>query len=74
MENNAVIREEVKVLRHQFDTMVLNKPVNAVDTYQANICGLCANQMHFTQNCPTLSTEYSIEEANAFNEYRKPIS
>jgi hypothetical protein len=48
------IREEVKILRHQFDTMFLNKPINAANTYQANVCELCASPMHFTQNCPTL--------------------
>jgi hypothetical protein len=45
--------------------------VNATETYQADVCGLYANPMHFTQNCPTLLAENPIEEVNAFNEYRK---
>jgi hypothetical protein len=49
-------------------------PVNVANTYQSDVCGLCISPMHFTQNCPTLSTENPIEEVNAFNEYRKPIS
>jgi hypothetical protein len=50
VKDDTNIREEFKVLRRQFDTMVLNKPVNVADTYQVEICGLCANPMHFTQN------------------------
>jgi hypothetical protein len=71
VKENVELREEVKELKHKFATLVLNKPVNATETYQADVCGLCANPMHFTQNCPTLSTENPIEEVNAFNEFRK---
>jgi hypothetical protein len=74
VKDDVNIREEFKVLKRQFDTMVLNKPVNVADTYLAEVCGLCANPMNFTQNCPTLSTEYPTEEVKAFNEYRKPTS
>jgi hypothetical protein len=71
VKENAELREEVKELKRKFATLVLNKPVNATETYQADVCGLCANPMHFTQNCPTLLAENPIEEVNAFNEYRK---
>jgi hypothetical protein len=71
VKENAELREEVKELKRKFATLILNKPVNAVETYQADVCKLCASPMHFTQNCPTLSTENLIEEVNAFNEYRK---
>jgi hypothetical protein len=74
VKNDGDIREEIKVLKRQFDTMALNKLVNAVDTYQAVVCGSYDSPMHFTQNCPTLSTEYPTEEVNAFNEYRKPTN
>jgi hypothetical protein len=74
VKDDAGFRENVKVLKQQFDTLVLNKPMNAVDTYQADVCGLCSSLTHFTQNCPTLSIGNPIEEVNAFNEYRKPTS
>jgi hypothetical protein len=74
VKEDANLREDFKVLRRQFDTLVLNKPVNAAGTYQVEVCRLCASPTHFTQNCPNLSTEYPIEEVKAFNEYRKPIS
>ena len=74
MKDDAELREDVKELKRQLATLVLNRPVNAVETYQADVCGLCASLMHFTQNCLTLSTEQSIEEVNAFNEYIKPTS
>ena len=72
VKEDAELREDVKELKRQLATLVLNKPVNAAETYQADVCELCASPMHFTQNCPTLSTENLIEEINAFNEYRKP--
>jgi hypothetical protein len=53
VKDDAELREDVKVLKRQFDTLVLNKPVDATDP------------MHFTQNCPTLSLERLIEEVNA---------
>ena len=74
VKDDANIREDFKVLKCQFDTLVLNKPMNATDTYQADVYGLCTSPMHFAQNCLTLSTEYLIEEVNAFNEYKKPTS
>jgi hypothetical protein len=73
VKEDAELREEVKELKRQLATLALNKLVNAAETYQADVCGLCASPMHFTQNCPTLSIENPIEEAKAFNEYRKPI-
>jgi hypothetical protein len=74
VKDDAGLREDVKALKRQFDTLVLSKPVNAVDTYQADVCGLCSNLMHFIQNYTTLSIGNPIEEVNAFNEYRKPTS
>jgi uncharacterized coiled-coil protein SlyX len=58
------------------EAIALNKPVIAANTYQADVCSLCASPMHFTQNCPSLSTgaEYPPEQVNAFNDYRKPTS
>jgi hypothetical protein len=74
VKNDAELREDVKALKRQFETLILNKPVKVTDTYQADVCRLCTSPMHFTQNCPTLSTEQPIGEVNAFNEYKKPTS
>jgi hypothetical protein len=74
VKDDAKLREDVKALKRQFETLVLNKPVNATDTYQVVMCRLCTSPIHFTQNYPTLSTEQPIEEVNAFNEYRKSTS
>jgi hypothetical protein len=74
VKDDAELKEDVKALRRQLDALVLNKLVNVPKTYQADVCRLCTSPMHFTQNCPTLSTEQPIEEVNAFNEYRKPTS
>ena len=74
MKDDAELREDVKVLKRQVESLVLNKPVNVADTYQVDVCWLCTSPMHFTQNCHTLSTRNPIEEVNAFNEYKKPTS
>jgi hypothetical protein len=74
VKDDAELREDVKALKRQFETLVLNKPVNVVNTYQVDVCRLCTSPMHITQNYPTLSTENPIEEVNAFNEYRKPTN
>ncbi|XP_059446537.1 uncharacterized protein LOC132178098 [Corylus avellana] len=75
-QNDTDIREELEDLRRQLDAMTLNKPVNVADTYQVDVCGLCASPMHFTQNCPSLSidAEYPTKQVNAFNDYRKPTN
>ena len=74
MKDDAELREDVKVIKRQLATLVLKKLENAAETYQADVCGLCASPMHFTQNCYTLSTENPIKEVNACNEFRKPTS
>jgi hypothetical protein len=74
VKKEAELREDVNEIKRQLATLVLSKPVNAAETYQADVCGLCTSPMHYTQNCPTLSAEQPIEEVNAFNEYRKPTS
>jgi hypothetical protein len=48
VKEDAELREEVKELKCQFATLVLNKPVNAAETCQADVCGLCASPMYFT--------------------------
>jgi hypothetical protein len=55
------------------EAFALNKPVTAVNIYQADICSLCASPMHFIQNCTSLSkgTEYLPEQVNAFNDYKE---
>jgi hypothetical protein len=60
VKDDVELREDVKELKCQLATLVLNKLVNAAETYQADVCGLCTSPMHFTQNCPTLSTEQLI--------------
>ena len=51
VKDDAVLREDFKALKCQFDTLVLNKPVNAANTYQADVYGLCISPMYFTQSC-----------------------
>jgi hypothetical protein len=76
VRDNEDIRGQLKDLMSTVEALALNKPVTAANIYQAEVCSLCASPMHFTQNCPSLSTgaEYPPEQVNAFNDYRKPTS
>jgi len=76
VRDNEDIRGQLKDLMRTVEALALNKPVTAANIYQPEVCSLCASPMHFTQNCPSLSTcaEYLPEQVNAFNDYRKPTS
>ena len=50
VKDNAELREDVKELKRQLATLILNKPVNAAEMCQADVCGLCTSPIHFTQN------------------------
>ena len=49
MKDDAELREDVKALKCQFETLVLNKLMNAADTYQVDVCGLCTSLMHHSK-------------------------
>jgi hypothetical protein len=49
------IRGKLKDLMRIVEALALNKLVTAANIYQADVCSLCANPMHFNQNCPSLS-------------------
>jgi hypothetical protein len=76
VKDNEDIRGQLKDIMRTIEAIALNKPVTAANIYQADVCSLCASSIHFTQNCPSLSTsaEYPPEQVNAFNDYRKPTN
>jgi hypothetical protein len=76
VKDNEDIRGQLKDIMGTVEAIALNKPVTAANIYQADVCSLCTSPMHFTQNCPSLSTgaKYPPEQVNAFNDYRKPTS
>jgi len=76
VRDNEDIEGQLKDIMRTVEAIALNKPVTAAIIYQADVCSFCPSSMHFTENCPSLSTcvEYLPEQVNAFNDYRKPIS
>jgi hypothetical protein len=72
VRDNEDIRGQLKDIMRTIEAIALNKQVIAANTYQADVCSLCASPMHLTQNCPSLSSgaEYPPEQVNAFNDYR----
>jgi hypothetical protein len=63
VKDNEDIRGQLKDIMRIVEAIALNNPVTAANIYQADVCFLCVSPMHFTQNCPSLSTsaEYLSE-------------
>ena len=51
--------------------LAIGPSINAANTYTVDSCSICASPMHSAQNCPSapVFSEYSMEQANAFNDY-----
>ena len=63
---------KIDALTKRLDALV-GPSINAASTYVVDSCFICASPMHLAQNCPSapVFTEYSMEQANAFNDYWK---
>ena len=64
---------KIDALAKRLDALVVGPSINAASTYAVDSCSIYASPMHSTQNCPSapIFTEYPMEQANAFNDYRK---
>jgi len=76
VRDNEDIRGQLKDIMRTVEALALNKPVTAANIYQVDVCSFCANLIHFTQNCPSLSigAKYPSKQVNALNDYRKPTN
>jgi hypothetical protein len=57
----------------RLDALSVGPSIHAANTFIVDNCSICASPMHSTQNCPSAPVffEYLMEQANAFNDYRK---
>ena len=64
---------KIDALAKRLDALVVGPSINASSTYAVDSYSICASPMHSTQNCPSapVFTEYPMEQANTFNDYRK---
>ena len=63
-------------LTKKVDALVVSKSINAANTFNVDSYSICASPMHLTQNCPSSLAffECSMEQLNAFNDFRKQSS
>ena len=73
MKGETEMNMKIDALAKRLDALVVGPSINAASTYAVDSCSICASPMHSAQNCPSASvfTEYPMEQANAFNDYRK---
>lgn len=73
MKDDADLRLKIDSLTRKVEALSVIRSVNSTNFPPSEGCSLCGNQMHKAQNCPSLSsfTESSMEQVNAFNDFRK---
>jgi hypothetical protein len=67
---------KIDTLTKRLDTLNVNRPINAANTFTVESCSICACLMHLAQTCPSLSifSKNQMEQVNAFNDFRKQSS
>jgi hypothetical protein len=71
----ADLRLKLDSLTRKVEALFVSRSVNSANLPPNEGCSLCTNPLHMTQNCPSLSTltQSSMEQVNAFNDFRKQI-
>jgi hypothetical protein len=59
------------VIVKRLDTISMEKPVKAVNTFPVESCSVCASPLHQAQNCPSMAVFSEMEQVNAFNNFQK---
>jgi hypothetical protein len=64
---------KINALTKKVNTFTVGQSINATNTFIVDSCSICVSPMHLAHNCPSMLTfaEYSREQVNAFNDYRK---
>jgi hypothetical protein len=60
----------------RLDALNVGQPINTANTFTIESCSICASPMHLAQTCPSLPvfSENQMEQAKAFNDFRKQSS
>jgi hypothetical protein len=64
---------KIDALTKRLNDLAVGPSINAANTYTVDSYSICASPMHSAHNCPSapIFFEYPMEQANAFNDYRK---
>lgn len=67
------LKMKIDALTRKVDAPAVGQSINAANTFKVDNYSICASPVHLAQNCLSLPTfvDSSIEQVNAFNDYRK---
>nr|XP_023919355.1 uncharacterized protein LOC112030915 [Quercus suber] len=70
------IKARLDNLTRKVEALALCRGMNSVNQVQSETCSICASPMHTTQMCPSTVgyPEYYTEQANALNNYGRPLA
>nr|XP_023922903.1 uncharacterized protein LOC112034322 [Quercus suber] len=70
------IKGKLDNLTRKVEALALGRGMNSVNQVQSETCSICASPMHATQMCPSIVgyPEYHTEQANALNNYGRPLA
>ena len=69
------IKARLDHLTRKVEALALGRGMNSVNQVQSETCSICASPMHTTQMClATGYPDFYTEQANALNNYEKPIA
>ena len=70
------IKARLDNLTRKVEALALGRGMNSVNQVQSETCFICAIPKHSTQMCPSITGyhEYHTEQANALNNYGRPLA
>jgi hypothetical protein len=73
VKEDIELKMKLDALTKKVDALIIGKSINAANPFHVDCCSIYASPIHSTQTCPSLLTfvESSMEQANAFNDFRK---
>jgi hypothetical protein len=73
LKGETEMNMKIDALTKRLDALAVGPSINAANTYTVDSYSICASPMHSAQNCPSapVFSEYLMEQAKAFNDYRK---
>jgi len=73
VKEDIELKMKLDALTKKVDALIIGKSINVANPFHVDCCSICASPIHSAQTCPSLPTfvESSIEQVNAFNDFRK---
>jgi hypothetical protein len=76
LKGEAELNLKMDAIVKGLDALNVGQPINTANTFTIESCSICTSPMHLAQACPSLPVFYEnqMEQANAFNDFRKQSS